>query len=146
MPNISNPPPAQDCTNTSCSKIYSRRAGNVGHYSPTYDQRLTDSDSQVQITEGVMEYRRARIAGGCYFFTVALADRSSDLLIAHIDTLRAAFKAVKASHPFTINAIVILPEHLHCPINETPMLINIRRLPLWQVLGWVSCDYRCDYR
>ena len=61
-----------------------------------------------------MEYRRARISGGCYFFTVALADRSSNLLAAHIDTLRAAFKAVKASHPFTINAIVILPEHLHC--------------------------------
>jgi putative transposase len=61
-----------------------------------------------------MEYRRARIAGGCYFFTVALADRSSDLLIAHINTLRAAFKVVKTSHPFTIDAIVILPEHLHC--------------------------------
>lgn len=57
---------------------------------------------------------KSKNRGRVLFFTVALADRSSDLLIAHIDTLRAAFKAVKASHPFTINAIVILPEHLHC--------------------------------
>lgn len=61
-----------------------------------------------------MEYRRARIKGGCYFFTVTLADRSRDLLVAHINELRAAFKAVKTLHPFTINAMVVLPEHLHC--------------------------------
>ncbi|MEY4589409.1 MAG: hypothetical protein RL497_1485 [Pseudomonadota bacterium] len=61
-----------------------------------------------------MEYRRVKIAGGCYFFTVALADRGSDLLITHIDSLRTAFKAVKARHPFNIDAIVVLPEHLHC--------------------------------
>lgn len=76
------------------------------------DERPTGSESQ--ITENFMEYRRARVAGGCYFFTVALADRSRDLLVAHINELRAAFKTVKTLHPFTINAMVILPEHLHC--------------------------------
>lgn len=60
-----------------------------------------------------MEYRRVRIAGGCYFFTLALVDRNSDLLIAHIDLLREAIKTTKERHPFIINAMVILPDHLH---------------------------------
>lgn len=37
-----------------------------------------------------MRYRRVRIEGGYYFFTVALADRKSDLLVANIDAFRAA--------------------------------------------------------
>ncbi len=35
------------------------------------------------------DYRRYRIQGGTYFFTVNLLERySNDLLIRHIDTLR----------------------------------------------------------
>ena len=36
-----------------------------------------------------------------------------DLLIQHVDVLRSAFKTVKQKHPFHIDAIVILPDHLH---------------------------------
>jgi putative transposase len=61
----------------------------------------------------IMKYRRVRIEGGCYFFTVALADRKSDLLVANINALRAAVKMAKANHPFTIDAMVVLPDHLH---------------------------------
>jgi putative transposase len=61
-----------------------------------------------------MDYRRAYVDGGCYFFTVTLANRKSDLLVQHIDTLRAAFKYVKERHPFKIDAMVVLPDHLHC--------------------------------
>jgi putative transposase len=61
-----------------------------------------------------MEYRRAYVKGGCYFFTVNLADRKSDLLVKHIGLLREAVKAVKKNHAFTINAMVVLPDHLHC--------------------------------
>lgn len=60
------------------------------------------------------EYRRNFVKGGSYFFTVALADRSQNLLVAHIDTLRKAFRHVKAEHPFVLDAMVVLPEHLHC--------------------------------
>ena len=35
-------------------------------------------------------YRRNRVAGGTYFFTVALRDRSSTLLVDRIDDLRRA--------------------------------------------------------
>jgi putative transposase len=58
-------------------------------------------------------YRRARIEGGTFFFTVALADRSSDLLIREIDRLRRAYRAVETGKPFETAAICILPDHLH---------------------------------
>ena len=61
-----------------------------------------------------MDYRRAYVEGGCYFFTVVLASRKGDLLVQHIETLRDAFKHVKERHPFTIDAMVVLPDHLHC--------------------------------
>ena len=60
-------------------------------------------------------YKRAWIPGGCYFFTVNLAERhNSTLLIDHIDSLRDAFRSVSVLHPFTMDAAVILPDHLHC--------------------------------
>jgi putative transposase len=58
-------------------------------------------------------YRRSRLAGGSYFFTVNLADRRSRLLTDHIELLRAAFRDARRRHPFTIEAIVVLPDHLH---------------------------------
>ncbi len=60
-----------------------------------------------------MRYRRADATGGTYFFTVNLAERRSDILVRHIDDLRAAIKMVKEKHPFSILARVVLPEHLH---------------------------------
>ncbi len=58
-------------------------------------------------------YRRNRVSGGTYFFTAALADRSSTRLISHIGILRKAFRRVRAERPFDIDAVVILPDHLH---------------------------------
>ncbi len=60
-----------------------------------------------------MRYRRAAAAGGTYFFTVNLADRDADTLVRHIDGLRAVTDRVKQRHPFSIVAMVVLPEHLH---------------------------------
>jgi putative transposase len=58
-------------------------------------------------------YRRSNIAGASYFFTVNLADRQQNLLTDNIALLRSAFEYTKELHPFTIDAIVILPDHLH---------------------------------
>ena len=60
-----------------------------------------------------MQYRRVYVEGGCYFFTVNLADRREDLLTRHIDVLRDSVAEVKRRHPFDIDAMVILPDHLH---------------------------------
>jgi putative transposase len=63
----------------------------------------------------VSDYLRAWIPGGTYFFTVNLAERNQNsLLVDRIDLLRRAFREVKASHPFELQAVVVLPEHLHC--------------------------------
>jgi putative transposase len=58
-------------------------------------------------------YRRNFMAGGCFFFTVNLAERRLQLLTEHIDALRAAFRQTQRNHPFTIDAMVVLPDHLH---------------------------------
>jgi len=59
-------------------------------------------------------YRRYRVPGGCYFFTVNLLERHpDDLLVRHIDLLRAAVRRVRRTHPFHIDAWVVLPDHLH---------------------------------
>ncbi len=60
------------------------------------------------------EYRRPNTPGATWFFTVNLAERHGNrLLVDHIDALRAAFSLVKSRHPFRIDAMVVLPEHLH---------------------------------
>jgi putative transposase len=69
------------------------------------------------------EYRRNRVPGGSYFFTVNLRDRGSDLLVVQIDALRNAVRQVRTKSPFHINASVVLSEHMHCiwmlPDNDT---------------------------
>jgi REP element-mobilizing transposase RayT len=59
------------------------------------------------------DYRRNFVVGGSFFFTVNLADRRLRLLTEHIDELRAAFRETRHDHPFTIDAMVVLPDHLH---------------------------------
>ena len=51
--------------------------------------------------------------GAAFFFTVALADRRLALLTDHIDALRAGFRETRLRHPFAIEAVVVLPDHLH---------------------------------
>jgi putative transposase len=58
-------------------------------------------------------YRRNFVPGGCFFFTINLADRRLSHLINHLEALRAAFRETRQRHPFEIDAIVILPDHLH---------------------------------
>jgi putative transposase len=61
----------------------------------------------------VPNYRRANLKGGTFFFTVGLADRSSDLLILEIDRLRKVYRTVQERRPFETIAICILPDHVH---------------------------------
>jgi putative transposase len=60
-----------------------------------------------------MRYRRANTPGAIYFFTLNAADRSGQLLTDHIDALRDGFRAVRRSRPFVLDAICVLPDHLH---------------------------------
>ena len=67
-----------------------------------------------------MRYRRVKITGGTYFFTLNLAERKKTLLIDHIDILRNILNTVKKRHPFKVDAMVILPDHLHALTTPFP--------------------------
>ena len=60
------------------------------------------------------EYRRHRVGGATYFFTVNLLDRNSRLLTERIAILRQAVARVRILMPFYIDAWVVLPDHMHC--------------------------------
>jgi len=54
----------------------------------------------------MVEYRRPKITGGSYFFTVNCAERRGvRTLTENIDLLRQSFRKVKQTHPFSIDAI-----------------------------------------
>lgn len=59
-------------------------------------------------------YIRPRVGGASVFFTVALAEPGSDLLVRDVGLLREAMRRTLEERPFRIEAIVVLPDHLHC--------------------------------
>ena len=59
-------------------------------------------------------YRRSLRPGATYFFTLTLRDRSSSVLTDNIRVLGSALRTCRTRHPFSMIAIVVLPEHLHC--------------------------------
>ncbi len=66
-------------------------------------------------------YLRAYQPGGCYFFTVVTHDRRAILTNpAVLERLRNAFRHVQQTRPFTIDAAVVLPDHLHCKWQLPP--------------------------
>lgn len=78
-----------------------------------------------------MKYRRSKTQGGSYFFTVVTHQRQKILCYPdNIQLLRQSFRYVLNRHPFTIDAVVILPDHIHC---------------LW-TLPANDCDYSTRWR
>jgi putative transposase len=60
------------------------------------------------------DFHRYRVPGGCYFFTANLLERRGNTLLTdRIDYFREAVQRVRRSRPFTIDAWVILPDHMH---------------------------------
>ena len=77
-------------------------------------------------------YRRMRLPGATYFFTVTLSRRGDDTLVRNIDLLRQSFRATVAEHPLYCDAMVILPDHLHAvwtlPEGDSDFSIRWRKL------------------
>jgi len=48
-----------------------------------------------------------------WYDEVTLADRSSDLLVRHVDRLRTVYRLVQQRYPFETIAVCVLPDHLH---------------------------------
>lgn len=68
-------------------------------------------------------YRRLKLQGGTFFFTVTISDRSNDLLVRHVELLRQVYSNVQTRYPFETIAQCILPDHLHAiwslPANDS---------------------------
>lgn len=63
---------------------------------------------------GMANYRRWRLAGGSYFFTLVTKDRTR--IFEHAVARRLLgqqLRECRRVRPFEVNAIVLLPEHLH---------------------------------
>lgn len=58
-------------------------------------------------------YLRPKVSGATVFFTVALAQRGSSLLVDEVVRLRAAVRATMVERPFLVEAWVVLPDHMH---------------------------------
>ena len=60
-------------------------------------------------------YRRVTVCGATYFFTVNTHLRQQILLDTDVRTaLREAIGRVRETMPFTVDAWVLLPDHMHC--------------------------------
>ena len=64
------------------------------------------------------EYRRLRLPGATYFFTLCLEQRGTTTLTDHIDALRFAYARTVQELPVTCHAMIILPDHLHAVMTE----------------------------
>jgi putative transposase len=68
----------------------------------------------------MVNYRRNFVPGGTFFFTVTLADRRSKVLVDYVNLLRNALRVARQERPFLIEAVVILPDHLHAIFTLPP--------------------------
>lgn len=63
----------------------------------------------------MMGSRRAWTPGACYFFTVATASRKPLFHnFRRVRVLQQALGQVRRRHPFRVDAMVVLPDHMHC--------------------------------
>ena len=61
-----------------------------------------------------MQYRRAKVAGDSYIFTVVTHERHPIFRTAETVALfQTGLNLIKERHPFEIDAFVILPDHIH---------------------------------
>jgi putative transposase len=89
------------------------------------------------------DYRRAFQSGGCYFFTVVTHRRRPWLTEElAIERLRQAFRHAMKVRPFSIDAIVILPDHLHCiwqlPEGDNDFPERWRQIKRFVSIGLIS--------
>ncbi len=91
------------------------------------------------------DYRRAWVPGGTFFFTVVTYGRRPILTgeAARV-ALRHAMARTRHDHPFELDAIVILPDHLHAiwtlPVGDADFSTRWRLIKARFTRGWLPSD------
>ena len=92
----------------------------------------------------MVNFRRDFTPGGTYFFTLTLKNRNSQLLISHIDLLGESFRRIKEKYPFSTEAIVVLPDHVHAvwklPDNDFNYSIRWHQIKSYFTKGLIKED------
>jgi putative transposase len=70
-------------------------------------------DCQLGTLDLMTDYRRNRVPGGTFFFTVRLLERGSTLLTEHFSAFGEAMRQARSRRPFHVDAWVVLPDHAH---------------------------------
>jgi putative transposase len=83
-----------------------------------------------------MQYRRAFVPGGTFFFTLVTADRKPIFAEQkNVATLREAFRTIRLARAFELDAAVVLPDHLHCiwtlPPGDSDFSTRWRLIKTW---------------
>jgi putative transposase len=77
--------------------------------------KLGNHKKQRYEENGMSQYKRHYQSGGHYFFTLVTYQRSPIFSNAEkVEQLKIAINKVKKTYPFSLNAMVVLPDHLHC--------------------------------
>ena len=92
-------------------------------------------------------YRRYRVAGGTYFFTLVTHQRRRFLTSPRARTyLRNAIRTIRSERPFQIVAVVLLPDHLHCvwelPPGDDDYSTRWRRIKSLFTSAWIAAGGR----
>ena len=90
-------------------------------------------------------YKRLFLAGHSYYFTI-VAHLRKPILIDNIELLREAFRESKRYYIYEIDAIVVLPDHIHMIITpkktmEYPKIIHAVK---YNFSKRYSCDEEID--
>ncbi len=83
-----------------------------------------------------MKYRRAFIPRGSFFFTLVTERRRPIFARADVvAVLRESILRVRRSRPFELDAIVVLPDHMHCiwtlPPGDADFATRWRLIKTW---------------
>jgi len=87
------------------------------------------------------DYRRRYVPGGTYFFTLVTYKRQPLFQNAAARRLlRSAFVRCRRHRPFELDAMVLLPDHLHCiwtlPKDDTDFSTRWNRIKRQFTLAW----------
>lgn len=110
---------------------------------PPYDHAVYRTDPVHVMFSAMQRYRRRTKPGGTFFFTLVTYDRRPFLTSDDArKLLRTAIEACRRDYPFTIDAFVLMPDHLHClwrlPPGDADYSTRWRLLKASFTNGWLE--------